>query len=48
MNAEPIIERGKAGTREARRPRRGWVCGNPRYVRSRRRPERKDRTMGRN
>ncbi len=43
-----IVHRGKARTREARRARRGWVCGNPRYERNRRRPERKDRTMGRN
>ncbi len=43
-----VIEHGKAGTREARRPRRGWVGGNPRYVRNRRRAERKDATMGRN
>jgi hypothetical protein len=44
------VERGKAGTREARRPRRGWVMGNPRYdrARARRNPARKDVTMGRN
>lgn len=41
------IERGKANTREARKARRGWVGGNPRYVRNRRSWERKDITMGR-
>ena len=42
------VERGKAGTREARKARRGWVGGNPRYNRHRRQAERKDTTMGRN
>ncbi len=43
-----VIEKGKAGTREARKARRGWVSGNPRYDRHRRTAERKDTTMGRN
>lgn len=47
MGATVLIERGKANTREARKARRGWVGGNPRYVRSRRTWERKDLTMGR-
>lgn len=43
------VERGKRG-REGKRPKRGWVAGNPRYcrARARRHPERKDITMGKN
>ncbi len=45
------IERGKKGTPEARKPKRGYLMGNPRYSRQRINngsPDHKDITMGRN
>lgn len=38
----------KKDKRDGPHKRRGWVGGNPRYKRNRKRAERKDKTMGRN
>jgi len=34
--------------KDANHSRRGWIVANPRYHRKRRKPEPKDRSMGRN